>query len=427
MSRLFCWCVLLGILAACSNEGELAPSTVAELPPSSTSTAPPEPTSPDTAASSTSTSLPAEFPATRTEIDLGWEAVEIPEPVAFCHEGVIATNEELVFWGGNRASCEYEAPVGDPGMAYNPETGIWRQLPLGPLEPAVAPTGVWTGSEILICCGIEGISPVGGREIETNQAAAYDPETETWRRLSDAPLGGPFPVSVWTGTEMIVVTRDGVAAYDLSADAWHVFSDAPDQLGRTNEVAWTGTELIVWPSTVTRKALRGMALDPSSDTWRVLPDPPAWPAALDLVYTGNTLIIWGGLPAERGSERAVGSQLDLTTNEWTELPEPLPEPDGCECNLGSQTLTWTGEYVLVSPGFFSTGLNPAAPVLIAYQPGTDTWTLVDKETPIGLGTEGHLVGERILIKEHVITGSNRLFVSPAGWQPTGEVLRGNGP
>jgi hypothetical protein len=426
VSRLFCWFVLLGILVACSNEGELASSTVAELPPSSTSTAPPEPKSPDTAAISTSTSLPAEFPSTRTEIDLGWETVEIPEPVAFCHQAAIATDNELVFWGGNRASCEYETPVGDPGMAYNSETGIWRRLPPGPLEPAVAPTGVWTGSEILICCGIAGVAQEGGGEIGSSQAAAYDPETETWRRLSDAPLGGPFPISVWTGTEMMVVTRDGVAAYDVSADEWHVFSDPPDQLGRTNEVAWTGSELIVWPSTVTRKALRGMALDPSSDTWRVLSDPPAWPAALDLVYTGDTLIIWGGLPAERGSERAVGSRLDLPTNEWTELPEPLPEPDGCECNLGSQTLVWTGEYLLVSPGFFSTGLNPTAPVLIAYHPGTDTWILVDDETPIGLATEGHLVGERILIKGHVITGSNRMFVSPAGWQPTGEVISGSG-
>jgi hypothetical protein len=350
----------------------------------------------------------------------------MPEPLAFCHQAVIATDDELVFWGGNRASCEYGRPVGDPGMAYNPETGIWRHLPSSPLDPAVAPTGVWTGSEILICCGIAGISQEGGGEIGSNQAAAHDPETATWRRLSDAPLGGPFPVSVWTGAEMLVVTRDGVAAYDPSTDRWRSFSDPPDLIGRTNEVAWTGDELIVWPSSVTRRVLRGVALDPASDTWRLLPEPPAWPAALDLVYTGDTLIIWGGLPAERGSERAVGSRLDLPTNEWTELPEPLPEPDGCECNLGSQTLVWTGEYLLVSPGFFSTGLNPTAPVLIAYHPGTDTWILVDDETPIGLGTEGHLVGERILIEENVVTGSNRMFVSPAGWQPTGEMISGSG-
>lgn len=84
-------------------------------------------------------------------------------------------------------------------------------------------------------------------------------------------------------------------------------------------------------------------------------------------------------------------------------------------------------HVLVSPDFFSTGPQPDSPGPDCLSPCDTTWTLVDDETPIGIGTEGHLVGDRILIEEDVITGSNRMFVSPAGWQPTGEVLRGNGP
>jgi hypothetical protein len=269
---------------------------------------------------------------------------------------------------------------------------------------------------------MEGVGPVGGAEIGSNQAAAYDPRADAWRTLPDAPLGGPFPVSVWTGAEMVVVTESGVAAYDPSTDVWRELPEAPQLLGRTNEIAWTGSEVIVWPSNVTRSVFQGMALDPATGAWRILPDPPAWPAALDMVYTGDTLIIWGGLPAERGSERAVGSRLNPDTNEWSELPEALPEPDGCECNLGSQTLTWTGEYVLVSPGFFSTGRNPTAPVLIAYHPETDTWILVDEDSPAGLGDKGLTVGDRIVVSEHVITGSNRLLISPAGWQPTGDLI-----
>ena len=331
----------------------------------------------------------------------------------------ISTGEEVVFWGGNRASCEYQSPVGDPALAYNPDTSTWRRLSSSPLAPTVAPTGTWTGSEILICCGMEGIAPVGGSEIGSNQAAAYDLGTDTWRRLPDAPLGGPFPVSIWTGSEMMVATESGVAAYSPSTNEWRTMPQPPLPLGRTNEIAWTGSELILWPSNVTRNVFQGMALDPNAGTWSVLPDPPAWPAALDMVFTGDTLIVWGGLPAQRGSERAVGSRLEPATNEWTELPEPLPEPDGCECNLGSQTLTWTGEYVLVSPGFFSTGLNATAPMLIAYHPQSNSWILVDEESPAGFGDEGLVVGDRILMTENAITGSNRLLISPAGWQPTG--------
>jgi len=363
---------------------------------------------------SSTTTLPIEFPASRSEVGLGWEAIEVPSAVAFCHQAKVATDDEILFWGGNRASCEYESAIGDPGLAYDPDTATWRQLPPGPLEPVVAPTGMWTRSEVLICCGMR-----GPREIGSNQTAAYAPEAGTWRSLSEAPLGGPFPVSEWTGSEMMVATRDGVAAYDPSTDEWQTFSQPPQPLGRTNEIAWTGSELIVWPSNVARRVFQGVALDPVSDTWRTLPDPPAWPAALDMVYTDDTLIIWGGLPAERGSERAVGSRLDLATNQWTELPEALPEPDG--------SLTWTGEHVLVSPGFFSTGLNTNTPVLLAYDPETDTWILVSEDSPIGLAAEGRTVGARIFISGHVITGTNRLFVSPAGWQPSGEEIPPGGP
>jgi hypothetical protein len=250
----------------------------------------------------------------------------------------------------------------------------------------------------------------------SRQTAAYDPQEDKWRSLSEGPVSGPFPESVWTGTEMIVVTQHGVAGYHPSNDRWRSFSPAPQGLGRTNEVAWTGAELIVWPSNVERRVYQGMALDPTTDTWRILPDPPAWPAALDMAYTGDELVIWGGLPAHFvGSERAVGSKLDLDTNTWTELPEALPEPDGCECNLGSQTLTWTGEYVLVSPGMFSTGIDPTTPVLIAYDPASDRWILVD--SPIAGGGGSLSFGKRLVMLYDRI-----FFVSPPDWQPTGDTI-----
>ena len=366
--------------------------------------------------------VPAEFPATRSDIGFGWESVELPDEVASCHQAVIPTNEEIVFWGGNQGSCEYQSPAGNPGMVYSPATGTWKPLPSGPLRAVVAPTGVWTGDEVLICCGIEGIAPMGGGEIGSTRAAAYDPDTEAWRVLPNAPLGAPFPVSVWTGTEMIVVTQFGVAGYNPASDTWRSYSEAPGEFGRFNDVVWTGAEVVVWPvwppGAVQRRVMQGLALDPTADTWRVLPDPPAWPAAPDMISTGDSLIIWGGLPAHSGgSERAVGSTYDLNTDTWAALPEALPEPDGCECNLGSQNLTWTGEFVLVSPAWFSSGVEPDTPVLIAYHPASDTWILVDEESPLAWGGGSMRVGERL-----VMTAGPVLYVSPPNWQPTGEMI-----
>lgn len=137
-----------------------------------------------------------------------------------------------------------------------------------------------------------------------------------------------------------------------------------------------------------------------------------------MVFTGDSLIIWGGLPANSGgSERAVGSSYDLNTNTWAALPEALPEPDACECNLGSQTLTWTGEYVLVSPGWFSSGVDPDTPVLIAYHPDADTWILVDDESPLAWGGNSFSVGDRI-----AMTADRAFYISPPNWQPTGDTI-----
>jgi hypothetical protein len=360
----------------------------------------------------TTLAVPESFPATRTEIGLGWEAVEIPtDVVALCHRAQIATETELIFWGGDQESCDYEVPTGDPGMAYNLDSATWRQLPASPLDPVVAPAGVWTGSEVIVCCGMT-----------SRQAAAYDPADDSWRSLAESPLSGPFAESVWTGQEMIVVTQQGVAAYNPVEDTWRSISSPPEEIGRVNNVVWTGAEVVVWPvwptGEVQRRVVRGQALDPASDTWRVLPDPPAWPAAPDMVATDDSLIIWGGLPANSGgSERAVGSQYDLDSGTWTPLPEALPEPDGCECNLGSQALSWTGEYLLVSPGWFSSGVDPTTPVLVAYHPETDTWILVADESPLAWGGETLIVGDRL-----VMVANDVLYASPPNWQPTGEPI-----
>lgn len=399
--------VTMAVVGCDSGTTSAPTSTIGALP--TTSSAGPSTT---TTVETTTTSLAAAFPATRSDIGLGWESVEIPTSVvALCHRAVIGTDTELVFWGGDRQSCDYESPTGDPGMAYNPDTGMWRHLPTSPLEPVIAPAGVWTGSEVFVCCGMT-----------SRQAAAYDPATDTWRTLAESPLSGPFPEAVWTGEEMVVVTQTGIAAYNPTTDSWREFEPKPEDLGRTNEIEWTGSEVVVWPvfpvGDPLRRVEQGMALDPTTGTWRVLPDPPAWPSWLDMVFTGDSLIIWGGLPAHFvGSERAVGSRYDLAADIWSALPEALPEPDGCECNLGSQTLVWTGEYVLVSTGHFSSGVDPNTPLLIAYHPDTDTWILVDDQSPLAWVNDSFKVGERL-----AMTVDRVLYVSPPTWQPTGEVI-----
>lgn len=345
------------------------------------------------------------------EEDSGWEVVEFPEGFFSINSVMVWTSDELVFWGGQTPDVE-ESPTGEPGLAYNPATREWRTLPPGPKDPAIGAAGVWTGDELIICCG------VSDQFADFAVTVAFDPETNEWRRLADAPISGTFSEALWTGEEMLVVTSGGVAGYDPTTDSWTTYPPPPSG-ARLNEIAWTGEELIVWSREVERVVHSGYALSLPTGTWRQLPDPPAWPAAPDVVWTGEHLVIWGGLPAHFvGSERAVGSVYDPVTNSWTEMAEALPEPEAFEGNLGSQSLVWTGETVLVSPGAFGSGVDPETSLLLTYDPTADAWELVDQALlPVSfVAADVAVAGDRVVVR------SDPLYISPAGWMPEGEPI-----
>ncbi len=337
-----------------------------------------------------------------------WVAIEYPEGYSAINDLMIPADDWIVLWGGQTADVE-EAPTGEPGWSYNLNLGEWSRLPPSPKDPAIGAAGVWTGEEVIICCG------TGEQFADFATTVAYDPETNEWRRLADAPISGGFTEAVWTGDEMLVATIGGVAEYDPAADTWTTYP-APPEGARLNEIAWTGEELITWSRVVERAVHPGYALTLSTGEWRQLPDPPAWPAAPDIVWTGDRLVIWGGLPSRSGgSERAVGSVYDPTTNSWTPMSEPLPEPEPFEGNLGSQSIVWTGDRVLVSTGAFGSGVDPSASLLLAYDPMSDTWELVDQTLlPTIWPANVVLVGDPIVVR------SDRIYISPHGWIPEGE-------
>jgi hypothetical protein len=137
--------------------------------------------------------------------------------------------------------------------------------------------------------------------------AAYDPATDLWRLLPDAPLSERAPLAtVWTGTEMIVWGStdrgddEGIldgASFNPSSDGWRMLSAAPIAIN-SGEGAWTGEELIVFGSKLdnnnhaeTSNAI-GAGYDPSSDEWRKLPSVALSPQASSVAWTGRELVAW---------------------------------------------------------------------------------------------------------------------------------------
>ena len=54
------------------------------------------------------------------------------------------TGRELIGWGGG--CC---GDVSDDGSAYNPETNTWRKLAEAPVAGQQSPAGAWTGHELV--------------------------------------------------------------------------------------------------------------------------------------------------------------------------------------------------------------------------------------------------------------------------------------
>jgi hypothetical protein len=202
------------------------------------------------------------------------------------------TGRELIGWGGG---CCGDAYAG--GAAYDPARDTWRKLARSPLAPSQSPVGAWTGRELVIF--VSGLDPEGKTLSGVARAAAYNPATDTWRRLAPPPT--LRSIAVWSGREIFLVGgadeagahAEGGYAYDPATNDWR--SLPAMAWGHPQAVAgWTGSQLLLFGGEMTPNALLGY--DPRRNAWSSFPNAPlrerTAPAA---VWTGRELIVWGGV------------------------------------------------------------------------------------------------------------------------------------
>src|SRR5262245_56420222 len=78
--------------------------------------------------------------------------------------------------------------------------GRWDELPSPALEGRVDHTAVWTGTEMIVWGGTQGVRR------PFSDGARFDPVATTWQptSMATAPAQRDDHVAVWTGREMIV-------------------------------------------------------------------------------------------------------------------------------------------------------------------------------------------------------------------------------
>ena len=185
----------------------------------------------------------------------------------------------------------------------------------------------------------------------------------------------------------------------LPGGRWTALPAAPI-VGRSDAAGvWTGDQMLVWGGIDPaggRDYADGAGYDLTTRRWSTLPAAPlSARAATASVWTGHMLFVWGGTDA-RGRVEHDGATYDPSTRRWTMLPlAPVA------AHSGAQAL-WTGTQVLLltlPPGRSSDHVT-----LAAYDPSTRRWAVRPMlRLPAGHDASyvtGVVAGDRLLVWSH---------------------------
>jgi N-acetylneuraminic acid mutarotase len=192
---------------------------------------------------------------------------------SYTNNSAIWTGTQMIVWGGVQASPGFsnDTAAAPAGVAYDPAKDSWTTLPTdGQPSLREGHVAVWDGTEMLVWGGAPIQLPAGNFDTShpLSDGAAYNPANQTWRSLSSAPATGLAGANaVWTGTEMLV--WGGYAAYGCGVDC-------------------TGGNY-------------GYRYNTASDQWQYITtvNAPGPRVGDGMVWTGQSLVIWGGLTGGR--------------------------------------------------------------------------------------------------------------------------------
>jgi hypothetical protein len=180
-------------------------------------------------------------------------------PVSRCFPfpSTVWTGSKMIIWGGTDG-LGFSTIFNDGGI-YDPLSDTWKSMTtVGAPIGRYGQTVIWTGSKMIVWGGRTQTSPE-----YLNTGGIYDPSNDTWTPLttSGAPSPRIAPTGVWTGSKMIVwgggdgsgwLNTGGL--YDPVSNSWETMSIKNVPQGRCDHCAiWTGTpaeggtgEMIIW-------------------------------------------------------------------------------------------------------------------------------------------------------------------------------------
>ena len=275
---------------------------------------------------------------------------------------MVWTGAELILWGDG-----IYGRAGD-GEAFDLADGTWRVIAEAPLTPRSQAAVAWTGKEMLVW---------GGRVDDSffYDGAAYNPVTNTWRRLPTAPAAfdGPDPRMVWAGTEAVILSAVGAAAYDPVKDAWRNLAPPPFPVDMI-PAWWTGDSIVVAAVGYGPENDRVARYDLAHDWWTMV-EVGASAALVGVAGSDGRVSAFINLPSVRGEPVRL---IDAAGKLIEELPAFPGDPSVFGDVVGASG-QWVGDQALFE--IWRDGSDYAPEQLWALNPGTRTWVRLDGGKP----------------------------------------------
>ena len=239
-----------------------------------------------------------------------------------------------------------------------------------------------------------------------NTGGRYDPGSNSWAPTStlQAPEARQFHRALWVPVTATMVVWGGLgngaifntgSQYNPAADTWKAISPLGAPSARNAHTAvWTGEVMVAWggngPSGPVNVDLNtGGRYDPQQDTWKpTSPNPPAIRFRHTAVWTGNDMIVWGGLIGFSSTD--TGGRYNAATDSWTPTSTlSAPEPRGLH------TAVWTGQKMFIWGGGGSVIFGDGG----LYDPIADLWQPVSiVNAPVGRNSATSVwTGSRVVV------------------------------